>query len=167
MKYIAFLIGIVALCGCGDRNETNQPAPVTTTPVAEPSRTIPLTAYGRAQISVKGTTIDVYVADENAERAEGLMFLTDEDLKPDEGMIFVFAQTEPLSFWMENTLLPLDIAYLDPAGKILNIRQMQPLDTSPQPSAGPAKYAVEMHENWFKGRGIKQGDKFDLAGLSK
>lgn len=166
MKHTLFLVGIVMAFGCGDK-QIDTPKPPPTTPVAEPSRTTPLSAYGRAQISVKGKLIDVFVADENSERAEGLMFVKEGELGPDEGMIFVFAEAESRSFWMENTLLPLDIAYLDAAGKILNIRQMQPLDRSPQPSAGPAKYAVEMHQSWFKKKGVKQGDRFDLEGLSK
>jgi uncharacterized membrane protein (UPF0127 family) len=68
---------------------------------------------------------------------------------------------------MENTLIPLDIAYLDEKGKIVNIRQMQPLDRSPQPSSGPAKYAVEMNVGWFEKNGVKAGDQFDLSEASE
>jgi uncharacterized membrane protein (UPF0127 family) len=42
---------------------------------------------------------------------------------------------------------------------------MQALDPTPQPSAGPAKYAVEMHVGWFEKRGVKPGDKFDLSSV--
>jgi len=116
---------------------------------------------------VKHSVIDVYVADERAERADGLMFVEDDELGDDEGMVFVFSGEEQLSFWMENTLIPLDIAFLDASGKILNILQMKALDPTPQPSAGPAQYAVEMHVGWFEKKGIKAGDKFDLSALSK
>ena len=169
MRYFCLLALALILAGCGPKKEepvTNATTPVTT-PTTSPqtARTTPLSAYGRASISVAGKEIDVYVADETAERTEGLMFVKEGELKPDEGMLFVFANVAPLSFWMENTLLPLDIAYLDETGKILNIRQMQPLDRSPQPSSGPAKYALEMHEGWFEKQGIKAGAKADLSAI--
>jgi uncharacterized membrane protein (UPF0127 family) len=68
---------------------------------------------------------------------------------------------------MENTLIPLDIAYLDEKGKIVNIRQMPPIDRTPQPSSGPAKYAVEMNVGWFEKNGVKAGDQFDLSEASE
>ena len=157
-----FLAGLVLLAGCAKEEVVE---PINTTP--PPSRNVPLSSYDRSKISVKGNTIEVYVADERAERADGLMFVKDNELGADEGMVFVFAAAEQLSFWMENTLIPLDIAFLDKDGKILNILQMKALDPTPQPSAGPAQYAVEMHVGWFDKKGIKAGDKFDLGGISQ
>ncbi len=95
------------------------------------------------------------------------MFVKSDELGDNEGMIFVFSTAAPLSFWMENTLIPLDIAYLDDKGKILNIRQMQPLDRSPQPSSGAAMYAVETNVGWFERNKVKAGDKFDLSNVLK
>ncbi len=86
-------------------------------------------------------------------------------LAPDSGMLFVFPQSEQLGFWMKNTFIPLSIAYLDAKGVILNIADMKPQDESTHPSKGPAMYAVEMKQGWFKERGIKAGDKVD--GLDK
>lgn len=154
----------VAVVGCNGKPE---PAQVSTQPPTTIGRKIPLTQYKRATISVKSKQVQVYVADEQAERAEGLMFVKGDELGENEGMVFVFSNSEPLSFWMKNTMIPLDIAYLDASGKILNILQMQPLDESPHPSAGPAQYAVETHEGWFKRNGVRAGDKFDLSELSQ
>jgi uncharacterized membrane protein (UPF0127 family) len=151
------------VAGCNDVPEK----PITTSPASDPpattARQIPLSQYDKAVISVKGIKIDAYVADEQGERAEGLMFVKSGELGDNEGMIFVFPTAAPLSFWMENTLIPLDIAYLDEKGKILNVRQMQPLDRSPQPSAGAAMYAVETNVGWFEKNKVKVGDKFDLT----
>jgi uncharacterized membrane protein (UPF0127 family) len=155
------LIGLVLPVGCA-KDAVVEPVTTVTPP---PSRNVPLSSYDRSKISVNGTPIEVYVADERAERADGLMFVKDDELGVDEGMVFVFVAEEQLSFWMENTLIPLDIAFLDKDGKILNILQMQALDPTPQPSAGPAKYAVEMHVGWFEKRGVKPGDKFDLSSV--
>jgi uncharacterized membrane protein (UPF0127 family) len=168
MKFWLFAFTIVFAAGCGPKESLDKP--MQTTPLAAPqppqsSRTTPLSAYNRATIRVGGKKIEVYVADETAERTEGLMFIRDSELKADDGMLFVFAEERQLSFWMENTLLPLDIAFLNTTGKILNIRQMQPLDRSPQPSEGPAKYALEMHQGWFASHHIRAGDKVDLTNI--
>ena len=91
-------------------------------------------------------------------------------LKPDHGMLFVFAQSEPLGFWMKNTFVPLSIAYLDSKGVIVNIVDMKPQDESSHPSNGPAQFALEMKQGWFKERGIVAGDKvggLDKAGRAK
>ena len=91
-------------------------------------------------------------------------------LKPDHGMLFVFAQSEPLGFWMKNTFVPLSIAYLDSKGVIVNIVDMKPQDEASHPSIGPAQFALEMKQGWFKERGIVAGDKvggLDKAGRAK
>jgi len=91
-------------------------------------------------------------------------------LKPDHGMLFVFSQSEPLAFWMKNTFVPLSIAYMDNKGVIVNIMDMKPQDESTHPSAGPAMFALEMKQGWFKERGIVAGDKvngLDKAGRAK
>jgi len=86
-------------------------------------------------------------------------------LKPDTGMIFVFAESQPLGFWMKNTFVSLSIAYIDRDGVIINILDMKAHDETAHPSAGPALYALEMKQGWFKERGIVAGDK--VLGLEK
>ncbi len=163
---ILVLVAAALLLGCG-KDAPVEPVEPVTTPKPAADRNVPLSSYDRAKISVNGINIDVYVADESAERADGLMFVKVDELGADEGMVFVFAAEQELSFWMENTLIPLDIAFLDASGKILNILQMRALDQTPQSSDGPAKYAVEMHEGWFENKRVRAGDKFDLSGLSE
>ena len=66
------------------------------------------------------------------------------ELKEDRGMLFVFTEPGEKSFWMKNTYLPLDIAFVAPDGSILNILGMKPLDEGPRYlSLGPALYAIE------------------------
>ena len=86
-------------------------------------------------------------------------------LPENRGMLFVFPYSTPLSFWMQNTHIPLSIAYLDEAGIIINITDMKPRTTDPHPSAKPARYALEMNQGWFAKRGIRAGAK--VEGLDK
>jgi uncharacterized protein len=114
-------------------------------------------------MQIKTHKLKAEVAADANSRAIGLMNRF--SLKPDHGMLFVFAQSEPLAFWMRNTFVPLSIAYIDAKGVILNIADMQPKDELTHPSKGAAMFALEMKQGWFKERGIVAGDK--LEGLDK
>lgn len=114
-------------------------------------------------LTIKTSKLKAEVAADNNTRSTGLMNRF--SLATDHGMIFVFAQSEPLAFWMRNTFVPLSIAYIDSKGVIVNIVDMKPQDESTHPSAGPAMFALEMKQGWFKERGIVAGDKVD--GLDK
>ncbi|MBF2053808.1 MAG: DUF192 domain-containing protein [Candidatus Sericytochromatia bacterium] len=90
----------------------------------------------------------------------GLMFR--EALPEDQGMLFVFAEEQTLSFWMKNTSLPLSIAYIDAAGEIIDIQELTPFDETPRPSARPARYALEVNQGWFKRHDIQPGQRILL-----
>ncbi len=81
-----------------------------------------------------------------------------ERLGKDEGMLFVYAEEETLSFWMKNTRLPLSIAFIDKKGKIVDIQDMEPFTLQTYVSASPAKYALETNQGWFTRNGILAGD---------
>ena len=81
----------------------------------------------------------------------------------DNGMLFVFDDTAERYFWMKNTVIPLSIAFMDEKGIILNILEMPPETEQTFPSAGPAKYALEMNTGWFSQNGLKVGDLVDGA----
>ena len=100
------------------------------------------------------------VADEDKEREVGLM--NRRSMPADHGMIFVFPQESRLSFYMKNTLIPLDILYLDADGDVVDIRQMQPLDLSSVPSRAPAKYAIELNLGTAARLGLKPGDHLEI-----
>jgi len=100
------------------------------------------------------------VADEDKEREVGLM--NRRSMPADHGMIFVFPQESRLSFYMKNTLIPLDILYLDGDGDVVSVHQMQPLDLTSIPSRAPAKYAIELNLGTAARLGLKPGDHLDV-----
>ena len=123
---------------------------------AKPDTTV--TRAGRVKLGVGQSDLWVEVADNDAARQQGLMFRR--EIPEDEGMLFVFEYPQPLSFWMKNTYLPLDIAYVGQDGAILNILAMKPLDEGPRyNSKGPAMYAIEANQGWFKRHKVKAGDR--------
>jgi uncharacterized membrane protein (UPF0127 family) len=116
-------------------------------------------ALPTAQLSIAGHKLVAEIASKAEERATGLMHRF--SLQPDHGMLFVFERTEPLSFWMKNTYVPLSIAFIDEQGRIVNIDDMAPRTEDTHWSSAPARYALEMRKGWFAERGIKAGDRVE------
>ena len=94
------------------------------------------------------------------QRAKGLMHR--KSLPADSGMLFVYSYSQELSFWMKDTLIPLDIAFIAADGHILNIESMEPLDESTVFSDGKAMYALETNRNFFEKHNIKIGDRIEF-----
>ena len=110
-------------------------------------------------LEIKGHQLTAEVAATDPQRAQGLMHRR--MLPENRGMLFVFPDTAPQSFWMMNTYIPLSIAFLDENGAIVNIADMKPLTTDSHRSTKPARYALEMNLGWFARHGIKPGAKVD------
>ena len=127
-----------------------------------PDRIYQLKDLKTATITAGPRKIKVWIMNTPTKRNEGMMFLKDKDVRMDQGMLFVFASPQPLGFWMRNTLIPLDIAYADKTGKILNTAQMKALDESNVPSKGASLYALEMKKGAFRRLGIKAGMKLGI-----
>lgn len=115
------------------------------------------------QVKVAGHALRVEVAATVEQRMKGLMFR--EKLGAGDGMLFVFDEPGYHAMWMKNTPLPLSVAFVDGAGAILNILDMEPHTLDQHAAAGPAVYAIETNKGWFAKRRIKAGDK--VTGLPK
>jgi uncharacterized protein len=101
---------------------------------------------------------DVELALNDAERARGLMFR--EKLGPYDGMLFDFYQEAPVSFWMKNTLIPLDMVFIAGDGTIRHIHaNAVPHSTDTVPSEFPVRAVLEINGGSAKLLGIKPGDK--------
>jgi len=99
--------------------------------------------------------VNLEIADTPFKRSQGLM--DRRELPNNSGMIFMFPQKRSQSFWMQNTYVPLDIAFLDDDGAIFQIEQMSPLNTKLTTSLKPCKFAVEMNNGWFSKNNIDVG----------
>jgi uncharacterized membrane protein (UPF0127 family) len=82
----------------------------------------------------------------------------------DHGMLFVFNREAPLSCWMKNTRIPLDIIYLDAAGRVVSVKQMKAFDLNSTPSDSPAQYAIELNKGAAESAGVKAGMTLKLPG---
>ena len=118
------------------------------------------------QISVGDARATVEVAATPRTRERGLMYRA--KLEPNAGMLFVYPSARRLAFWMKNTLIPLDIGYFDGDGFLIEVLRMKP-----QPGEGddrlktytasePAKYALEMNEQWFERKNLRRYAKLKL-----
>ena len=106
-------------------------------------------------------SVRVELAQSPTEQEKGLKFR--EHLPENQGMLFVYPYPQILSFWMSNTFIALDIAFIDHKGKIVSMQQMQPLNEEKQYiSSVPAQYALEMNQGWFKHNDVRIGDFVDF-----
>ncbi len=101
---------------------------------------------------------EVELALNDAERSRGLMYR--EKLGPYDGMLFDFHQDAPVSFWMKNTLIPLDMVFIAGDGTIKHVHaNAVPLSTEAIPSQFPVRAVLEINGGSARLLGIKPGDK--------
>jgi len=137
------------LAGCGGQREG-------------PSEAVKgLPAGDRITIRAGGVPVRVRISQTPREKEQGLMFT--EQLPADEGMLFIFEYEHRPAFWMKNTPIDLDVAFIDRLGCIVEIRHMQALDeeTIHRPRH-PALYALEVNAGWFHEHGITVGDEVEF-----
>lgn len=114
------------------------------------------TTLPTASLRIGSKQYTVEVAGEDASRQKGLM---ERDFMPaDYGMLFVFPDEQPRSFYMKNTHIPLDIVFLDHTGHVVSVKTMRPLDLQITPSDGAAMFAIELNAGQAAACGIRAGD---------
>jgi len=128
-----------------------KPTAVAAKPSAKTDTVEILTSRGRVKFTVE-------LAVTPAEQARGLMYR--KSLAPDRGMLFPYRRPQRAAFWMKNTLIPLDIIYIAPDGRVLSIaRNAVPRDETPLPSGGPVGSVLEIPGGRAAQLGILPGDR--------
>ena len=120
-------------------------------------------AMPQIELAIGKHTLTAEVASNDPERMQGLMHRR--MLPENRGMLFVFRDVAYHGMWMMNTYIPLSVAFVDEAGVIVNIEDMQPHTRDSHTAKKPVRYALEMNLGWFRKRGIGPGMKID--GLEK
>jgi uncharacterized membrane protein (UPF0127 family) len=107
-------------------------------------------SQGEARAGVR-----VEVAATLDDRQRGLMFR--QELAEDAGMLFLFGREVQTGFWMRNTYVPLDIAYIGADRRVIEVKQGEPLDESLLTPDGPYLYVLELNAGWFERHGMGPG----------
>jgi uncharacterized protein len=106
--------------------------------------------------------LDIEIADNEEARMQGLMYR--QSLPENAGMLFIFTNEEPRSFWMKNTLVSLDIIYINSGKEIVSIQKYtEPQSTYAIPSEKPAMYVLEVNAGFTDKYGINPGDKVEFS----
>ncbi len=149
----AFLAGIALTTACAS----------TPGPAADPFPRLP---QADVEVATAAGThrFRVWVAADDRSRNRGLMFVR--ELAADRGMLFVFEVPQPAAFWMKDTYIPLDLVFIDPAGRVLNISpDARPFSLAPIESDGPVIAVLEVVAGTAARIGLEPGDRVALPTL--
>ncbi|HEY8596628.1 MAG TPA: DUF192 domain-containing protein [Devosiaceae bacterium] len=105
-------------------------------------------------------TFNVELAQTPDERAKGLMYR--QELAKDAGMLFDFGSEQNVAFWMQNTLIPLDMIFVATDGTVRSIHvNARPMDTTPIPSGVPVRFVLEIAGGRSQEIGLEPGDRME------
>jgi len=113
----------------------------------------------------KSHRVQVELADTDAKRERGLMFR--KELPEGRGMLFLFDEEGEHTFWMKDTLIPLDLIFVDSSGRVTGIiARARPLTLEPR-SGGPSRMVLEVPGGWAAAHGVRAGDRMTVEGLAE
>ncbi|MDT0559622.1 DUF192 domain-containing protein [Ichthyenterobacterium sp. W332] len=105
------------------------------------------------------TSLDIEIADDDYQIQTGLMYRS--NMENNRGMLFIFPNERPRSFYMKNTRIPLDIIYFDTNKKLVSIQKdAKPFDETSLPSDGIAQYVLEVNAGLTDDWNLQVGDQF-------
>lgn len=164
MRFLVLLV--VTLVACSSDHAPKKPRKTKSAQLAndnQPQLDLP---RGKVILSPEGQpelTVRVQIASTREQRRKGLMFR--EKLAEDEGMLFLFRAPEQQSFWMQNTLLPLDIIFIKSDMTVLGVVEgATPLTEDPREVPGESQYVLEVNATYAKRHGIQAGTRVRFEG---
>lgn len=169
-SYVWLGLGLVLACNGASPSvsDANRPAsapptarqtePAKPKPQGEPQPTLPM---GKVELEIPNRqlmTLKVEVASTPQQQQMGLMFR--EKMADDTGMLFVFPRSRHQSFWMHNTLLPLDMFFIDSNWQVVGVAEnAEPLTDDPREVEGDSQYVLEVNAGFAKAHGFGPGTK--------
>lgn len=133
---------------------------------AAPAGILPLSAFPRERIAVETRAsfrrhlFEAWRAESRPTREQGFMFVEDDAVRPDQAMIFTYDPPEHVTMWMKNTLLALDMLFVDPRGCVVTIKQnARPGSLATIGSRVPVALVVELKAGTVAASGIAIGDR--------
>jgi len=168
MPYVAggiFVIVLLVIFFVGKNLQTEKLEPVAQS-VAQPQTksAVAFTKEGQLRFLDTGDnllyTVDIEIADDDAKRMQGLMYR--DSMAENRAMLFIFSDSQERSFWMKNTIMPLDIIYVNAKKQIITTQKNAvPYSEDSVPSNGPAQYVVEVNAGFCDRHSIKPGDHIE------
>ncbi len=148
MQTLYRLLTLLLLCACS--SEKKPAAPVASD------------TYFTIMVAEAAPKLQLALTDN--ERSKGLMYR--DRLAENHGMLFLFEKPGKRSFWMRNTSIPLDLAYFNAEGVLLEIHPLYPYNENPVLShSNEVLIAVELNQGWFANNNIKPGAQLNMKML--
>jgi uncharacterized membrane protein (UPF0127 family) len=167
--WVTFVIGFVS-CRGAEGKPAEPAAKVVKAPSGEVTdEDYALPALPKARITVSDAyggkhPVDAEVAANRDSRTRGLMWRT--SLPEGTGMIFLFPIEQPVSFWMKNTLIPLDMIFITASRRVAGcVERAEPQTLSSRSVGRPAQYVLEVPSGWCAKMGVKTGGAVLFEGL--
>ena len=164
MRRLALIVLMACPSAQGANPEVKIPADVTAESYAMPAlpmgRVTLRDAFGGKHL------VEVEIAATHDARTRGLMWR--KSLADGKGMLFIFKEQSPLSFWMRNTLIPLDMLFIDKDLKVVGIvERAEPKTLSSRGTGQPSQFVLEVPGGWCAKLGVKAGSAVQLDGASQ
>jgi uncharacterized membrane protein (UPF0127 family) len=161
LRWVIGAVIVLGLLGCVTKGANNPPDPY----FASSANRTPLAGFGETKVTVEkaGGFLEwcLLLAANDAQRAQGLMHVTDPKLGGHDGMLFHYHDDVQESFWMRNTPMPLSIVYVNKDGAIVSTADMAPCGDSPDcpnyPPAGPYRFTIEVPQGHLDDLGMVDG----------
>ncbi len=167
LPLLALALAFGACDASAQKRAADPRPPVAKTAEAPPPEEGLLPQRGKATVTTRGGSVyqvNVEIASDDEARTRGLMFR--KSMPEMSGMIFVFPERLLHSFWMKNTLIPLDMLFIDVDGTVAGIVEMaEPLTTTPRQVRGLSNRVLEVNGGWCGRHGVRAGDKVELEGM--
>jgi len=155
---ILMAAALAATAGCRNGRSASDPAPPAAT-TGPATVILHATAGGERSIPVR-----VELASTGPQRERGLMYRN--HLDPDAGMLFLFPEPSPLTFWMKNTLIPLDMIFIAPDRHIVGIvENAEPETETGRHVEGDSQYVLEIGGGLAQKWGVTAGSTVEFKGL--